>query len=117
MGPQFFQPDKYIETLTAADWSYYFPNPNLPVYLKNISELKKGYRNNYYPLVVKMKNKCFSLSSLYRILCQGLIIEHFFPFWFQQQKKVELKETLLNELQEKKKVIESERISMELTGG
>ena len=34
-----------------------------------------------------------------------------------QQKKVELKETLLNELQEKKKVIESERISMELTGG
>ncbi|CAH3153622.1 unnamed protein product [Porites evermanni] len=33
-----------------------------------------------------------------------------------EQKKVELKETLLNELQEKKKVIESERISMELTG-
>lgn len=35
----------------------------------------------------------------------------------QQQKKVELKETLLNELQDKKKVIESERTSMELTGG
>ncbi|XP_015762407.1 PREDICTED: sin3 histone deacetylase corepressor complex component SDS3-like [Acropora digitifera] len=33
-----------------------------------------------------------------------------------EQKKVELKKTLLNDLQEKKKVIESERISMELTG-
>lgn len=33
-----------------------------------------------------------------------------------EQKKVELKETLLNELQEKKKVIETERSSMELTG-
>ncbi|XP_068678845.1 sin3 histone deacetylase corepressor complex component SDS3-like isoform X2 [Montipora foliosa] len=33
-----------------------------------------------------------------------------------EQKKIELKEALLNDLQEKKKVIESERISMELTG-
>jgi len=33
-----------------------------------------------------------------------------------EQKKIELKETLLNELQEKKKVIETERVSMELTG-
>jgi len=38
-------------------------------------------------------------------------------FDFSQQKKIELKETLLNELQEKKKVIETERVSMELTGG
>lgn len=45
-------------------------------------------------------------------------LSHFyFHFWFQQQKKIELKETLLNELQEKKKVIETERVSMELTGG
>ena len=37
--------------------------------------------------------------------------------FFMQQKKVELKETLLSELQEKRKAIENERVSMELTGG
>ena len=46
-----------------------------------------------------------------------LLYQTVFIFKFQQQKKIELKETLLNELQEKKKVIESERVSMELTGG
>ncbi|KAK3753270.1 hypothetical protein QZH41_015214, partial [Actinostola sp. cb2023] len=81
-------------------------------YLKRLKELEKIRDER---LLITVLNLCepfiqFELIEKEHIKEKQAVQEEY------EQKKIDLKDTLLSELQEKKRTIESERISMELTG-
>lgn len=101
------------------------------MYQEKLQDFKQQLQNlntGKHPEYIKRLNKLDLLRSerlLIAEICRKYEIELIEKEYVREQKaaqeeyeqkKVELKETLLNELQDKKKVIESERTSMELTG-
>ncbi|GBM16309.1 hypothetical protein AVEN_194049-1 [Araneus ventricosus] len=79
-----------------------------PDYLKRLKKLEQNYQNR------QLLNQVFERVEIERVE-RDYILEKEAAHKEYEEKKIELRETLISDLEEKKRMIEAERSSMELT--
>ncbi|XP_076339633.1 sin3 histone deacetylase corepressor complex component SDS3 isoform X5 [Tachypleus tridentatus] len=81
-----------------------------PEYLRRLKKLEQAYQERLF------LNEAFQCYEIERVEAE-YISEKKAAVWEFEDKKVELRENLIAELEEKKRIIENERSNIELTGG
>ncbi|XP_076339634.1 sin3 histone deacetylase corepressor complex component SDS3 isoform X6 [Tachypleus tridentatus] len=80
-----------------------------PEYLRRLKKLEQAYQERLF------LNEAFQCYEIERVEAE-YISEKKAAVWEFEDKKVELRENLIAELEEKKRIIENERSNIELTG-